>query len=73
MPGAAKFSFGLINRQQGLGIGLKLKYPDKTVAGWMGSRVGGMLFKRNSLICSSHQLLPMAISLCGFNLGDPPT
>ena len=34
-----------------LGIGLKIKYPDKTVAGGMGSRVGGMLLKRNSLIC----------------------
>ena len=34
-----------------LGIGLKIKYPDKTVAGWMGSRVGGMLFKRDSLSC----------------------
>ncbi|MEM9816421.1 MAG: hypothetical protein AAF827_08480, partial [Cyanobacteria bacterium P01_D01_bin.6] len=29
--------------QESLGIGLKIKYPDKTVAGWMGSRVGGML------------------------------
>ena len=35
-----------------LGIGWKIKYPDKTVAGWMGSRVGGMLFKRNFLISS---------------------
>ena len=34
-----------------LGSGLKIKYPDKTVAGWMGSRGGGMLFKRNSLSC----------------------
>ena len=42
---------------QWLGIGLKIKYPDKTVAGWMGSRGEGILFKRNSLtalVRSSH-------------------
>ena len=31
-----------------------IKCPNKTVAGWMGSRVGGMLFKRNALATPSR-------------------
>ena len=32
-----------LNLKGMLGIGLKINYPDKTVAGGMGSRVGGIL------------------------------
>ena len=39
-----------------LGIGLKIKYLDKTVAGAVGSRGGGMLFKRNSLSATINLL-----------------
>ncbi|MEM1280213.1 MAG: aquaporin [Cyanobacteria bacterium P01_H01_bin.152] len=72
-PGLALFA------GETLGIGLKIKYPDKTVAGWMGSRVGGMLFKRNSLTQSSWALLSCAYvggspsRMVDSNLLDEPT
>ena len=40
------------------GSGLKIKYPDKTVAGGMGSRVVGRLFKRDALTAFAMAVLP---------------